>query len=288
MESIPELRKICQTTAKKDVSNVYMRYVSRAASIYVTRWLIPTRVTADQVSFAMIVTGVIGGLVLLSPNTLMAFLGCLVLQLWYVLDCADGEVARYRDYEKRRQIVKDKIEMPVTGAYWDYLNHYIVHGFVPFACGMALFWQEGNVLWILAGFAASLGQTMLLAVHDTKSRAFLVKIKKFSEAGNAVAYRRETGGPSFNEKAKGWGIAKWVFVAVHYSTTYPTVMNVLTLCAVAALFCGFDLRGFFVVYYVIASWVVFLALAAKNLLHSGLDREFEFTFQTGKAGEDRS
>ena len=45
MESIAELRNICQTTAKKDVSNVYMRYVSRFFSIYLTRLILPLPVT---------------------------------------------------------------------------------------------------------------------------------------------------------------------------------------------------------------------------------------------------
>ena len=67
MEKIAELRVICQTTAKKDISNVYMRYVCRFFSIYLTRIFLPLGVAADQVSFAMILTGMIGAFYLAMP-----------------------------------------------------------------------------------------------------------------------------------------------------------------------------------------------------------------------------
>jgi len=274
MEKIAELRTICQTTAKKDVSNVYMRYVSRFFSIYVTRLLLPFPITADQVSFAMIVTGVASGFLFMSPEPGAFLKGALCLQLWYILDCVDGEVARYRFYKNMNEVAKDKMQLSMTGAYWDYLNHYIVHGFVPLGISYGLFMQNGETVWLLLGFLASLAQTMLLAVHDTKSRAFVTMIEKETKGSRSVRAKASEGGAATPKKKHG--PLKWAFIVMHYSCTYPTVMNVITLAAL------FEARAVLVAYYAVASALVFLGLAAKNLFRKGLDREFEGRFEIGE------
>ncbi len=292
MESIAELKTICQTTAKKDISNVYMRYVCRSLSIYITRFLIPTQVTADQVSLAMIITGLIANLFFLSSYRFLFFLGTLILQLWYILDCVDGEVARYRAYQKQGEVIKEKMDLPMTGAYWDYLNHYIVHGFLPLSMSFGMYRTHPWLGWFLIGFVASVFQTLLLAVHDTKSRAFIAKIKKASASSYWVRGREKQTEAAEGQEAGGdkkWGPLKWAFVAVHYSCTFPTVMNVATLCALFSVFRigghQADYRVFFLLYYAAASMVVFLALAYKNLKNQGLDREFEGLFAFAKHPE---
>jgi len=279
MESIEELKTICQTTAKKDISNIYMRYICRAISIHITRLLIPTSVTADQVSAAMIVVGVVASLFFLCVSPFFFITGILLLQLWYVLDCVDGEVARYRNYHKDQQVTDDKMDLPITGAYWDYLNHYIVHGLVPFTVGFGVFRATGNSFWILVGFLASLGQTLLLAIHDTKSRLFLGKINRVAQSAFSITCKAQPAGEKKIAKVKQWSFGKWIFVIFHYTTTYPTVMNVLTVLGFISLFAvPLAARITFIIYYAVASLVVFLGLARNNLWHSALDREFDETY----------
>jgi len=279
VESIRELKTICQTTAKKDVTNVYMRYVCRSVSIHITRLLIPTNVTADQVSFVMILTGVIANLFFLSPYRIVFLLGTLVLQFWYILDCVDGEIARYRAYQKNQQVVQEKMELQMTGAYWDYLNHYIVHGLVPLTTSFGLYQATKNTGWILIGFVASISQTLLLAVHDAKSRAFVAKIRKMIKS-NWVGSRDQETSPQSNKSQ--WNFAKWAFVIIHYSCTYPTVMNVATLVAILSVMRvggpDSDFRPLFLLYYSLASLTVFLGIATKNLRNHGLDYEFDEHF----------
>jgi hypothetical protein len=281
MESLSELKAICQTTAKKDVSNVYMRYVSRSLSIFLTRALIPTRVTPDQVSFAMIVTGVLSAVCFLCPDEILFFVGALVLQFWYILDCVDGELARYRDYVKRRQITQEKSDLPITGGYWDYLNHYIVHGIVPLGLSYGFFLKTGAHFWLYCGYIMSLSQTMLLAVHDTKSRAFLGKLTKM---GKTHDIRLKAGTAGLDTPPKKHSLPKWGFMILHYSCTYPTVMNVITLTALVSLFVPGDLRSLLLLYYAAGSLRVFLGLAAKNLRNKGLDRDFDSQFDLTPKG----
>ncbi|HTL48789.1 MAG TPA: hypothetical protein VL688_12085 [Verrucomicrobiae bacterium] len=275
MESLQELKAICQTTAKKDVSNVYMRYVSRSLSIFLTRALIPTAVTPDQVSFVMILTGLLSAVFFLCPDKIVFFLGTLVLQFWYILDCVDGELARYRDYVKRKEITKEKSDLPITGGYWDYLNHYIVHGSTALGLGYGYFAKTGSHFWLFCGFVMSLAQTMLLAVHDTKSRAFVGKLTKMGKTHDVIVKTVGAGAP---EQPKQHSLPKRIFMIVHYSGTFPTVMNVITLAALLSLFGKGDFRALLLLYYAAASTVVFLGLAAKNLKDRGVDRDFDALF----------
>lgn len=282
MQSLQELKTICQTTAKKDVSNVYMRYVCRSLSIFVTRALIPTPVTPNQVSFVMIVTGTLAALFFLCPDTLVFFAGTLVLQFWYILDCVDGELARYRDYEKRGQVTRDKTELPITGGYWDYLNHYIVHGLVPLGMSYGYYARTGSSFWLFAGYIASISQTLLLAVHDTKSRAFIGKLTRIG-GSHWIGIRQSKPSEAGPKIHKRHSLPKWIFMILHYSCTFPTVMNVITLGGLFSVLGVFgpktDLRGFLTLYYAGASLLVFLGLAAKNLRHQGVDHDFDDLFE---------
>ena len=171
------------------------------------------------------------------------------------------------------------MQLAMTGAYWDYLNHYIIHGITPFAIAYGLFIRNGRPAWLLIGFLASLSQTLLLAVHDTKSRAYVEKIRKGAVGGTVAQTKVSLGGGAAKKK---WSPAKWVFVSMHYSCTFPTVMNAVTLTAVLA-FIFHDAAGIFrevfLAYYALSSAIVFLGLAAKNLSNQGLDREFEEEFE---------
>ena len=280
MEKIAELRVICQTTAKKDVSNYYMRYVSRFFSIYLTRLLLPLPVTADQVSFAMIAVGIGASFFFLSADPGMFLWGAAGLQLWYVLDCVDGEVARYRFYQRSKEVVLDKARLSMTGSYWDYLNHYIVHGLSLFTISYGFFRTNGDPAWLLVGFAGSFFQMLLLAVHDSKSRAFVGKIQKEAVGQTVLQIKRPSGEAA--AAPKNHGLPKLAFMAMHYSCTFPTVMNVITLTALFNLLTspdGSELRPGLILYYALASAIVFAGIAAKNLTNQRIDRDFEGQFE---------
>ena len=182
------------------------------------------------------------------------------------------------------------MDLPITGAYWDYLNHYIVHGLVPFTVGFGILRATGSSFWVLAGFLASLGQTLLLAIHDTKSRLFLAKITRLGQLAFFITCKVQSQPEKKMTKIKHWPAGKWIFVVFHYTTTFPTVMNVLTILGLIALMTlPIGARAIFVLYYAVASLVVFLGLARNNLSNSALDREFaQIYFVQPEKNEDIS
>ncbi len=91
----------------------------RHASIYVTRLLLPTGISANALTWMMIVSGLAAAAIITVPALWSALLGLLLVQLYLLLDCIDGEVARWR-----------RTTSP-TGIYLDRIGHY--------SCEAALF-----------------------------------------------------------------------------------------------------------------------------------------------------
>ena len=274
MESITELRKICQTTAKKDISNVYMRYVSRFLSIYFTRMLLPTRVTANQVSLAMIIMGFVSSLFFLSSAKATFFIGALLLQAWYIIDCMDGEVARYRHYKETGSVVMDKKDASLTGMYYDMINHYIVNFLVPATIGFGLFQKTGSSFYILLGLAGSLAQVLMRAMYDAKCRALLTHLQKY-QVIKPIAHSHHAG------EAKKRSFAHTCFMILHYMMTYPTVMNLVGLAAILNLFSGgFDWRFLTLFFLSVGSVIVSLVLIVQMIQTKAIERELQANFET--------
>lgn len=273
MESIEELQKICQGTIRQDVSNIYMRHVCRPLSIRMTRFVLPTRVTADQVSQAMIAVGLLSALVLSLPWRGTFLIGAILLQLWYLIDCMDGEVARYRYYQEKGKISIDKRDTSLTGMYYDMINHYLMNFLVPASLSFGEFLKTGNAFILWLGCAASLGQVMLLAMHDARSRAVLSHLKKYKTIKVTPQERKAETASNKSHPAK------WAFSSLHYVMTYPSVMNLVLLAAVLAVFFPHaPWRGGLVAFLSIGSMVVSSVLIIRAIQQRDPDREFSTQF----------
>lgn len=274
MESIAELRNICQTTAKKDRSNWYMRHVSRFFSIYLTRILLPTPATPNQVSFAMIVVGVAASILFVYSSREMFLCAALLLQAWYILDCSDGEVARYRQYQKKAEIVTDKRNSPMAGSYYDMMNHYIINFLVPMMLGYGLFLIDGNFIWLNLGIAGSLGQVMTLAMHDGRSRALIAQVRKFDSV-RVIKFKDNASGDG-----KKRSLPHLVFMVIHYSTTYPTVMNmVLAAALLNFVLPAWDWRMPLLAYISVSSGLVTTVFITRTIARKTIEEEFKNSFE---------
>lgn len=273
MESISELRKICQSTARKDKSNWYMLYVSRFFSIFLTRFLLPTKVTANQVSFAMIFFGILSCVLFIFPNKTVFFFASLLLQFWYILDCMDGEVARYRHFQTTGSVVIDKRQSSLTGMYYDMINHYIVNLLVPTTISLGLFRQTPHFYILLLGLIAGLGQVLMLAMYDCKTRTTLSHLKKFGVIHIVKEKTEKT-----DQKQRSF--AHVLFMILHYIMTYPTVMNLVLISAILDLIWPiWNWRLVFLIFTAGGSAVVTTAIISRTIRGQRVEKDFaaEFT-----------
>jgi phosphatidylglycerophosphate synthase len=163
----------------------------RAISLRWTRHLVATRVTPNQLTYLMVLAGLAAGAALLVPGVAGAVAAVLLIQLYLLLDCVDGEVARWRG------------ETSVTGVYLDRVGHYLAEAALLTGLGLRaadVFAREGPApdwLWAFLGAVSALGAILIKAETDlvdvARSRAGLPAAPETSaaprSAGLALARR---------------------------------------------------------------------------------------------------
>ena len=159
--SIAELRPVVHPPGVKDrrsgehwAGRLYMREIS----LRVDRHLVNTRITPNQLTYVMTVAGVLAAPALLVPGLPGALLGVLMVQLYLLLDCVDGEVARW------------KKQFSLGGVYLDRVGAYLCDAAVLVGFGLraADLWGPGRIdwLWAFLGTLAALGAILIKAETD--------------------------------------------------------------------------------------------------------------------------
>ena len=164
MPSIAELRPVAQPAGHLDrlgeehwAGRLYMRRLS----LHVTRLLVATPLSANAVTFLMIPVGLLAGLVLTLPGLVPAIGAALLAQVWLLLDCCDGEVARWRR------------TFSPKGPYLDALGHYTIEAALPAALGIR---ADGG--WGSIGGWTALGLTVSVLVLLLKAESILVIVTR--------------------------------------------------------------------------------------------------------------
>lgn len=148
MESINELRKICQENACRDLY--------RHVSIYVTKLFLYTPITANQVTLLFIVIGVISVFLFTAGDYWKNSLGAILLIFYHILDEVDGEIARYR------RTVSDR------GVFLDLIGHSIINTSVFAGIGIGLYRNYQNVNTLFIGFIAVISMGLLYGIRSNK------------------------------------------------------------------------------------------------------------------------
>ena len=130
----------------------------REVSLRIDRYLVNTRVTPNQVTYVMTVAAALAAPALLVPGIPGALLGVLMVQLYLLFDCVDGELARW------------KKQYSLAGVYLDRVAAYVCDAAVLVGFGLraADIWGQGRIdwLWAFLGTLAALGAIMIKSETD--------------------------------------------------------------------------------------------------------------------------
>ena len=185
IESIKELREICQRSeANRD--SWYDVNFFRKISIYFTKLLLKTKITANQTSGIAISIGIIAGVFFVFGNYWYAFIGALLLCLSYIFDCVDGEIARYRK------------SATIAGKYVESMYEYIIYPFIFICISIGLYNLFNNIFILILGIlialfmcwgniASNLVYTVL--VIETKNSTNKIVDKQVSEISENIRKR---------------------------------------------------------------------------------------------------
>ncbi|WP_256105578.1 CDP-alcohol phosphatidyltransferase family protein [Streptomyces sp. ODS05-4] len=159
--SVAELRPVVHPAGVKDRRSgehwggrLYMREIS----LRITRLLVGTRITPNQLTYVMTLAGVLAAPALLVPGLTGPVLAVVAVQLYLLLDCVDGEVARW------------KKQYSLAGVYLDRVGAYLCDAAVLVGFGLraADLWGSGRIdwLWAFLGTLAALGAILIKAETD--------------------------------------------------------------------------------------------------------------------------
>jgi phosphatidylglycerophosphate synthase len=191
--SISQLKNICRPKSQR---SWFPRYVSRPISIYITKILLYTPVSANHVTVSMLILGVLGGILLIFNNYWYSICGALLLIISLILDCVDGEIARYR---KTTSII---------GKYLDRLTHIVVYPFMFIGLCFGAYTNSQNIWFLIFGFSTS-SFTLLRFLLNLERLNILREESKTANERGLIAIvadkeeRKGTGRSNFLRKLVG-------------------------------------------------------------------------------------
>ena len=146
MDSIRQMRDICQIKAINRRGKIaltghwYNKYFTRHFSIYFTWLFVRIGVSANAITIASIVIGIIGSLLCIPHVLWMTLLGIFWLYIFELFDCVDGEVARWTK------------KSSVKGLYLDLISHVLCNHVAKILCPLHLYMFSGEVKYLVLAF----------------------------------------------------------------------------------------------------------------------------------------
>ena len=221
--TVAQIREVCQPPAIRGrrnsehwVADVYLRDISP----YLTRLLLRTPITANQVTWLMVATGACAALCVLIPGIFGPILAVVLGQMQMLWDCCDGEVARWR----RKSSPK--------GVFIDRVGHYTTEGLIPIALGMraAGFPDAGwaNSIWPF------LGALLAVIILYNKALNDMVHVSRAYNDLPKLADKEEVGIPQNSGLRSLRSVARFIPFHRAYHSVELTIL--ILVAAVADLF----------------------------------------------------
>jgi len=152
METIAELRRKVQRPVRR-YNDVAGLLVGDRVSIHVTRLFVVFGLSPTIATVAMLVCGLVGSVLVVFGGG-WAVLGFSLACLYYIFDCVDGEVARYRGAEK------------LTFGFVDFVTHLAVKPALFLGVGLWAVSRTGQPAMFLFAFVALLATLLQKFLHD--------------------------------------------------------------------------------------------------------------------------
>lgn len=249
-----EIAAIYRETCKEhDI--VWNRYVARPAASVVLYGLRRTSLTPNQVTFLGAFLFFVGvpAAMLAVPDWRGMVLAALVLEASYLLDCADGQLARLTG------MTSD------VGAYLDFLVDEFKALILVAACSVRVWmetgaWSGGEPVWLLV----AVGGVMLVATATSLTTFVRREAYAGSEIEPGASARRAEIPDGFAAKIR-WSFERLASLAIHYPSWFVAV-------ALLDLAPGID--G--------ARWFLYVFLGAY-LLYTG-KTGLEVVYELGRSG----
>lgn len=194
----------------------YGYYFFRPISLYVTYLALRLGFSANQVTVLQAVAGLAGAVCLAFPSPALSIAGIVLLQLGYLLDNVDGEVARFRQ------------QVSLTGKYLDTLGHELVVPCMYFALGVSAYFRLGHFESVVFGFLAGLFSLRLDFAAMYQEAAQFVE-SKLDRSYDYYAFLKPGATPRLFRQKNEPSASRMLYALF----AYPATMNIAALFIVA-------------------------------------------------------
>lgn len=221
--------------------------LQRVLSIYITRLILPTRITANQVTILMLLVGVVSAIPFYFGHI---WWGLALSYVCILLDASDGEVARYRK------------QYSLRGIYLDLINHLAIQAWFFLALGYAVAQTQTGMMEDVVLIAAAVGALtfpLRRANGDLHREIYVHHYTAHPERFPLPAVAASA--PEFGETAPGSFNPVAVVKKAFYYSEYHAIMLVEIALAIAAEALLFPGRGD----HPVLAWLIVLYAAVSAL-----------------------
>lgn len=156
----------CQKPDHRTVGNWYARRIVRPLALRITHVVLPSGVSAHAVTGLAWFMGLAAVGALAWGGVAGWLIAAGLLQLSYLLDHVDGQIARYRQTAS------------LDGIAFDYLMHHTLSLLVPIGVGHGLLVETGSLVWLWCGLGWGLGTLVQSIEHDVRCKAIVARLKR--------------------------------------------------------------------------------------------------------------
>jgi phosphatidylglycerophosphate synthase len=145
------------STFSKDTDGFMARHFDRRISGAISRLLLHTPITPNQITLGVTALGVWAGALMAGAGSVSKLEGSLLFLATSILDGCDGEVARAKKMTSR------------LGGWLDLWGDNVVHVAVFYGLGIGLQKDTGQILYRYLGFWAALGTLLSAAIASIQT-----------------------------------------------------------------------------------------------------------------------
>ncbi len=211
----PTLANLKKVTRKSHEPEPYARYFIRPISILFTWIFVRTPISANQVTIVQEILGITGAISLGFGDYNLSLLGVFLLQLGYVLDCSDGEVARWKNQQS------------VKGVFLDLVGHVLVIPAYLYAFAFGIWMRTGQIEVLIIGFI-----TALLTLRLERNTMLSIVDSMIMETDNpqynfTFLAKEIDNSKSYIDMGSAGAIGRRSFIQSIFR--YPASMNVISI-----------------------------------------------------------
>jgi len=232
----------------EDRENFWIYYVVRRVSFYPTWPFLRLGISANQATYISVVIGAIGCGFLAFGDYGIRVIGALLVNLWIILDCVDGNIARF------------KKSFSKYGEFVDALSGYLMNALLFLSVGIGAFnHPEPSFEFINRFFAFNLDKSILIILGAWASLAIILPMLVFHKFINTFPKAQSAEIKPGTGSSKGF--YRKVYFIIHNIDSFSGFLAPILFLATA-----FSLLSIFIFFYALINTGVLIFTTGRMIL----------------------